>query len=356
LDERVNIVVDAFREAVREGFDVKVLLAIFVIFFLIVVFLVFWDRIKHLASKRFLKKLFLRYAKDALLTDKEAEILWEYSQKLERDPFLVLEFKSPFEKVIELYIEENPDYDEKMIKDMRKKLGFDINPYFIPLISTKDIDIYQTGTLITEHKKTYPVALFDKTEKYMYWVIIDKQPPFDFKEGSKVKIKFLRRDDAFYSFEGIVEEISQEDGKYILKIPHTFKLEKVQRRKEVRMKVEIPLNVLKVDEKTEQKIKFTTETTDISIEGIGFCLPILSANNFNLKVGDKINLNFKLENEEFFLEGIIKNSREVGRKVCYGVKFINVDKKDKEKLTKFVQKEQQKILKVYNLRKRGEIK
>ncbi len=356
MDERVNIVVDAFREAVKEGFDVKILFLIFVIFFLIVVFLVSWDRIKHLTTKKFLKKLFLRYAKDALLTEKEAEILWEYSQKLERDPFLVLEFKSPFEKVIELYIEENPDYDEKMIKDMRKKLGFDINPYFVPLISTKDIDIYQTGTLITEHKKTYPVALFDKTEKYMYWVIVDRQPPFDFKEGSKVKIKFLRRDDAFYSFEGVIEEIINEDGKYILKIPHTFKLEKVQRRKEVRMKVDIPINILKIDEKTQQKIKFTTETTDISIEGVGFCLPILVANNYNLKVGDKLGINIKIDNEDMFLEGIIKNAREQGKKICYGVKFINMDKKDKEIITRFIQKEQQKILKVYNLRKRGEIK
>jgi hypothetical protein len=38
-----------------------------------------------------------------------------------RDLFLALEFKSPFEKVIDLYIKDNPNFDENLIKDMRGK-------------------------------------------------------------------------------------------------------------------------------------------------------------------------------------------------------------------------------------------
>jgi hypothetical protein len=64
---------------------------------------------------------FVKYAKEKELSDEQIPILWDYSKKMGRDPFLALEFKSPFEKVIDLYTKDNPNFDENLIKEMREK-------------------------------------------------------------------------------------------------------------------------------------------------------------------------------------------------------------------------------------------
>jgi len=42
-----------------------------------------------------------------------------------------------------------------MIKSMRRKLGFDKIPPFMPLISTKDIELFQTGNSISFQNRKY---------------------------------------------------------------------------------------------------------------------------------------------------------------------------------------------------------
>jgi hypothetical protein len=67
------------------------------------------------------KKLFVKYTKEKELSDEQISILWNYPKKMDRDPFLALEFRSPFEKVIDLYTKDNPNFNENLIKDMREK-------------------------------------------------------------------------------------------------------------------------------------------------------------------------------------------------------------------------------------------
>ncbi len=345
MDERVNIVVDAFRETVKAT-DVRIFFAI-ILFFLVVGLVLFYiDKIKEFISQRYMKKLFFMYAEDAGLTKEEAEILWKYSNKIKRDPFLVLEFKAPFERTIDLYIRENPNFDEKMIRRMRKKLGFDKVPSFVPIVSTKDIDIYQTGNLISEHKRIYPVALYEKDELYMYWWIIDKKPPFDFHKGSKVRIRFIRKDDAIYSFEGTIEDIYEEGGKYIVKIPHTFKLEAINRREEFRLRENLPV-LIETENKEGEKVKIGTETTDISIEGIGFCIPILDARDKKLGIQSKINMLLRIDEREIKTTAIIKNVRESGHNLCFGAKFEEISKEDKEFIKQFINTKQKEMIKKY---------
>ncbi|MDQ7056737.1 MAG: PilZ domain-containing protein, partial [Persephonella sp.] len=119
MDERVNIVVDAFKTTV-ENVNIFAVIIVILIFILIGFFLVFWEKFEEFLSKRYLKKLFYRNGENYGLTKRELDILWEYSYRLNKDPFLVLEYKSPFEKVVHAYVQNNPQYNENLIKSMRK--------------------------------------------------------------------------------------------------------------------------------------------------------------------------------------------------------------------------------------------
>ncbi len=343
MDERVNILVKAWRKTVEEGVNPKHLLYVFLGFSIIVLTIYITAKVKDYLHEKHRKKLFIDSAKALGLTEKEAEILWEYAQEVERDPFLVLEFKAPFEKVVQKYIEENPNFDEHLIKDMRRKLGFDEVPEGLPLISTKDIELFQTGNLIAGKGKILPVALYDKDEKYMYWYLIDQKPPFPFKPGDKVKIRFLRTEDGMYTFEGIVEDILEEDGKYIVKIPHTFNLERIQRRKEIRVKISKPVEV-KYKTKDGQEHHIYTKLWDISTQGAKFCIRKKEAKKENLKIGMELVLSFELEGEKIATEAILKNITEENDNECYGVQFQNIDKKASNIILKFIQKEQHRML------------
>ena len=344
MDERVNIVVDAFKTTI-ENVNIVAVVLVLLIFALIAFFLVFWEKFEEFVSKRYLKKLFFRNGESFGLTKTELEILWKYSQKLHKDPFLVIEYKSPFEKVIQAYIENNPDYNETLIKNMRKKLGFDKIPPFMPLISTKDIDLFQTGNLIYENK-IFPVALYDKDEKFMYWYIIDKKPPFPFKEGDVIKIKFTREDDAVYIIEGKIQEIFHEDYKFIIKIPHTFKFLQIQRRRDFRLKINIPLELTAPDINGNQ-VKISLETTDISIDGVGFCIPIIEAKELKLTIGTEVKIKLVFEDRTIITNVVIKNIRESGKNICYGAEFKDTKPNDKNYLIRFVQTKQQELLKAY---------
>jgi len=204
------------------------IILLFILFFLLV------GLIKEYLKKNQLKRSFFKEALERGLTEKEAQILWEYSLKLGRDPFLTLEFKAPFEKVVDLYLRSEPNADEKLIQEMRMKLGFDYVPYFVPLVSTKDIELFQQAKLYLPDGSKYDIALFDKDERYMYWAVIDdKKPPEP--SGKKVVISFIRKGDGIYKFEGVVEKTFYDNGKLVLQIPHTFELSRYQRREYARV-------------------------------------------------------------------------------------------------------------------------
>ncbi len=344
MDERVNILVEAWRKTVEQGVNPKHLLYVFLVFAFIFFIVFVTVKVKDLLREKYKKKLFIDNALGLGLTEHEAEILWEYAQEIERDPFLVLEYKAPFEKVIQKYIEENPNFDEGLIRKIRHKLGFDEIPEGLPLISTKDIELYQTGNLIAGVGKIYPVALYDKDEKYMYWYLIDQFPPFSFNKGDKVRIRFLRTEDGMYTFEGTIEDIFEENGKYIVKIPHTFNLERIQRRKEVRIKVNKPVEVV-YETKDGEKHYIYTRLVDISAQGAKFCLRKKDAKEEQLKIGMDVTLSFELEGEKLTVEAMLKNIIEESDNECYGVQFQNMDKKAKDVILKFIQREQHKMLK-----------
>jgi len=197
--------------------DPMVTTIIAVIFFLLLaLFFILGFTLQKRLKERNLRRFFESIAREKGLTSKEQQILWDYSLKMERDPILVLEFKTPFERVIDFYIQNDPSPDEKMVSQIRRKLGFEIQSPFVPLITTKDIELFQNARMILPSNKTISIALHDKDERFMYWVVIDEE--VNLAPNEEVKIMFVRQDDGIYSFTLPVQEIIREEGKTILKI------------------------------------------------------------------------------------------------------------------------------------------
>ncbi len=341
MDKRPEVVVKAFQETVK-NLNVELFFLILFLFFLFFVFLFFYDSIKMKMQEFKLKKTFLNYAKESDLTEKEADLLWTYSKKLGRDPFLVLEFKSPFEKVINLYIQENPNFDENLIKTIRHKLGFDRLPPFIPLSSTKDIELFQDGFLFYEGHQ-YPVVLYDKDELYQYWMIPDKETPVVLKKGDKVRIKFLRKKDGFYSYEAPVEDIVYDEDKLLIKLPHIFKTERLNRREHYRIEISVPVKILYRDEEKDEILGVEGEIRDISLDGTKFCIKNPSP---HLNIGQIVNLYFELKDKYVSIDAEIKNIQKERRYTCYGSEFIGSNKV-KQVITEFINEQQKKILEKY---------
>ena len=344
MDERVNVLVDAFRRTTEQGVTLEGILIVVFLFSFIVLSLVFSYKLKIYFQEHRLKKIFFEYSENIGLTRDEAEIIWETSKKIDRDPYLSLEVKQTFEKIIDYYIKTNPEFDENKIRHMRKVLGFDYIPPFIPLTSTKDIDLYQSATLISD-KGSFNIALVDKDELYMYWAILDNVP-VRLNKGDSVKINFLRTDDAYYSFEDKIEDIYKEKDRYIVKIPHTFHLVRTQKRKEIRIKINVPVEV-HID-----KMKINAETENVSLGGLKFCI-YKSENDYMkiLRIGKYIYLRLKIGSSVIITEAKIKNILEKEDMICVGVEFVDLDKEYKQILSDFITKKQMEIMQQYKKQK-----
>ncbi len=293
---------------------------------------------EYLRGKK-LKDYFFKEAYERGLSEKEAQIIWEYSLKLGRDPFLALEFKAPFEKVVDLYLKTDPNADEKLIQDMRSKLGFDYVPYFVPLVSTKDIELFQPAKLYTQTKEGFEVALFDKDEKFMYWAVIDKKSIPNLV-GQNVTISFVRRGDGIYKFEGVVEDMFTENGKTILKIPHTFELTRYQRREYTRVEVEVPV---KVGIRIGEEVKWIKgEIVDISAGGAKVCIS-LSEYQSEIQPTTDLMLSFILSGKQLNFKATVVNVYPRRHATCYGVKFEKIKPEEQKFIHDFVKKEQQKL-------------
>ena len=321
--------------------------AVAIVFFILSVFLflsfvVLVSMLRtYLREKKF-QFSFEKEAKDRGLTDEQIKVLWEYSRQLGRDPFLSLEFKAPFERVVDLYLKTDPNPDEELVRDMRSKLGFDYIPYFVPLTCTKDIELFQPAKLILPEGGRADVALYDKDEKYMYWAVIEGGGGLPELVGRNVKIQFVRRGDAIYTVEGPVEDAYFDAGKLVVKIPHTFEMSRYQRREYARVEVELPA-ALGVYNKKEQKHEWVkAEIVDISAGGVKICVP-LSIVQKELPIGMEVLVAFEIGGYRFRLKSTIVNFYPRRNANCYGLKFENIKNDEQKIIHDFVKKEQHRL-------------
>ncbi len=350
--EKTSQAIESYKRAVSDLESVDTTIVLLIVFFVllfilgILVFIIAGNRIKRNIRYKF----FYKYAKEKELTDKQINILWRYSQLLDRDPFLTLEFKAPFEKVVNEYITRNPNANEELVKEMREKLGFDIVPEIVPIIVTKDISLFQNGKIITPEGKSYDVVLFEKDERFMYWMLIDTNGKPPISVGEVIKLSFVRKNDAIYSITVPVQDILKDENRLIVKLPHTFDLVRIQRREYPRINVDLDAFIRRTDISEEllrdKPIKWHyVRVTDISAGGMRICIPPERRAELNIYIDHRVEIKFELSGRQLKLEGVVVNMNEYRRKVCYGIKFTNISKDVVEFIYRYVKEEQQKLLK-----------
>jgi len=332
------------------GVSVNTVLLFILILLGFILFFILVALVREYLRKSNFRKSFFKEALERGLTEEEAEILWKYSLKLGRDPFLALEFKAPFERVVDLYLNEEPSPNEKLIQDMREKLGFDFVPYFVPLVSTKDIELFQPAKITLEDNSRYDVALFDKDERYMYWAIIEGSIPKDIT-GQKVTVTFVRKGDGIYKFESNVERTFIDNGKLILQMPHTFEHTRYQRRDYARVEVELPAEVGIYNKEENRTDWIRGELVDISAGGAKVCIPLQSLER-ELPPTTEVTLKFELAGKPFSLKASVVNVYPRRRSTCYGVKFEKIKTEEQKAIHDFVKNEQKKLAQLA-LRNRG---
>ncbi len=289
---------------------------------------------KKLREKN-IKRYFVNFAKERELTDREIEVLWEYSHKMDRDPILVLEFKAPFEKVVDLYIKNDPHADERFVKDIRKKLGFEVLSPYVPLVTSKDIEIFQNGRMIFGNNKVINVALYDKDERYMYWLAVDDDLPAEIQPGEYVKVVFVRGGDGIYSFELPIVEILHDGGKTIVKLPHTFDLSRMQRREYPRVKTEISAIV-----QYGENLEFSGTIVDLSAGGARICTKDKSDKLRKIRYADTVRIDFRLEDKEYALDSKVLEIDKRPKSTCFRLIFESIPNELKDEIMEYVQKEQ----------------
>ena len=313
------------------------LLAIFIPFALVIGYFYVKEKLKEIKRK----ELFFNYAQRKGLTKEEVDIIWKYSQILPLDPYLVIDYKIPFEKVMDYYLEHDPNPNPELVTHLRNKLGLTTLPPYVPLSTTKDIELFQAGELYFEDvSETIPVGLIDKDEFYMYWATNKKHPRL--KSGEKVNIKFLRKKDGYYYLNNLtIKDVIDEGFHLVLKIPHTRKFERVQFREYIRVEAELNCKIsepLKNESlSSPEKVKWhSTKTRDISGGGVLVCFSIGKEDIPKYNIGDKVYLEIDLEGDTIFAVGQIKRILEKQTSICYGIQFIDISEKHRKKIISFV--------------------
>jgi len=285
-------------------------------------------------KKRNLKRSFFSKGRELGLKEEELSLLWRYLLKLPVNPLSLFESRALFERVASSVAKKGSEEEIKLLPSLRKKLRFENLPWFIPIKSTKDLDLYQTGLLMTEKERS-EAFLKDKDEEHLTVV------PFKevkLREGEKVKFFFVREDDARYHAEGTVKETRREENKSVVVIK-TEELKRVQLREVIRWKVNLKAFFTKG---SGERYEGTVE--DISVKGLRLC----TSPETPLEEGERIALTFTLKNTPF--QGVIGKViyvKEIEGRKCAGIEFAELSPEEKKAIEAFIKEEQSKLAKLY---------
>ncbi|RMH80700.1 MAG: PilZ domain-containing protein [Acidobacteria bacterium] len=343
---------ETFREATRYMFEAPSLYDVFYVilgFALAIGFLILfpylWSRYKLTLET---KREFFKMGKNLGLNTDEIEVLWKYASD-KKEPVKVFQSKGIFERCVSEIVRENSSKID-MISTIRSKLRFNTLPWFLPLSTTREIDIYQTG-FVTYKGNAYSAAVWDKNERELHIALLDK-PIEGIGQGEQIKFSFLREGDGRYYFQSEVQEVYREGSKLVVVVPHLEKLSKIQLRESLRWKVHIPAKlyvytdsrVTYLEEPREEELLDCT-VEDISTSGLNVCT---RASVFVME-GYKVFLCFELKGYPIRVFATVRNLREGYDKRCMGVKFDNLSKANEGFIRKFIIEEQQELLRAYKM-------
>ena len=303
-----------------------------------------WGKFSH---AREVEKAFFMRGRSLGLTEEEIKLLWNYAKKFPYDPQMVYENKPLFERVVSRIIHENIA-GVRLIPSIRAKLRFDTIPWFIPITSTRDIDLYQTGKLVIDGVYV-DAAVWDKTETELHVVVLEALPR-PVRIGESVKFHFIRENEGRYSFETIIKDKYTEGDRLVLVLEHTDNIHRVQLRESLRWKVNIPAEFAVVDDITEEAMEgadfLTGRIEDISTKGVRICTDAL----IKPSEGKYVVMNFSIGEHRFEnMLGQIMNVRAMQTQVCMGVRFLKVSRQEEKVIDKFILEEQRKLIKTFKI-------
>jgi c-di-GMP-binding flagellar brake protein YcgR len=347
---------ETFKEATKYMFQTDltdILLVLFGFVASVVILVALPYAISRYLASRSARKEFEVIGKQMGLNEEEIALLYKCASTL-GDPNKVFYSKYVFERCAGKLVKESSD-NIPIIVSVRKKLKFEHLPWFMPLATTRDIELYQTG-FISYKGKSYGAAVWEKTEEDLKIAILDRIPESP-QPGEKVRFSFLREDDGRYYFEAEVLNTYLEGGKVILVIPHTEKLGKIQLRESIRWKVSIPTRAFFFNRKVKaEELSLIEELPEesflegtienISTEGVKVCF-----NRFvSAKEGDSLLLEFEWKGEAF--KNILAEIKHISGstdRTCFGLKFLNLKKDYEDTIRRFIIEEQREALKAYKM-------
>ncbi len=303
--------------------------------------------LSRISRRKEIERAFFSRGKALGLTEEEIRLLWKFVRSLPYDPQMVYENKPLFEKIVSRIIQSNVR-DIRLIPSIRAKLKFDTVPWFIPLTTTRDIDLYQTGKL-TVDGTSVDAAVWDKTETELHIVVLQALPR-TVNIGEKVRFNFIRENEGRYSFESIVKDKYTEGDRLVLVLEHTDKLNRIQLRESLRWKVNLPVEFSLLKDLEEGAVKeaelLTGRIDDISAKGVRIC----TASAIKPSVGWYVLMNFSIGEHKFEnVLGQIMNVRELQSRVCMGIKFLKLSRQEERIIDRFILQEQRKLIKTFKI-------
>ena len=289
------------------------------------------------------------------LDNREINLLYKCAKDLD-DPNKLFHSKYAFEKCAGKLVKMDSE-NIPIVVSARKKLRFDHLPWFLPLSTTKDIDLYQTG-FISYKEKSYSSALWETTEQDLHIAVLDRMEDIP-KVGERIKFSFFREDDGRYNFTEEIIDTYFDGNRVVLVLPHAEKLSRMPLREFIRWKISVPARVfffkravsleeLQSMEEIPKEDFLQGTVKDISVGGLKVCVK----GSVEVKEGESLLVEFEWKNFNFGrILSEVRNVKSSAEGTCVGVKFLNLKEEHEETITKFILEEQRETLKAYKIGK-----
>jgi c-di-GMP-binding flagellar brake protein YcgR len=238
--------------------------------------------------------------------------------------------------------------EEKLISDLRKKLGFAHLPLEHPLVSTRNIALGQVGSIFgREGNKPLlnKVSVVDNNS-FFFTVEFDveKEDHYRIGPGTALRFVFARQNDGLY---GVQVKVANANEAGAIDFFHTLELRRNQLRQYVRIETNLPLRFRLLSTKDPDKSEIqrgllvTTRMSDVSGGGLSFL------HEQSLRLGDLISISFDLPGQGFAgitgkIVHLALREGKNGQLFKHHVQFVNIEQRKREGIIKYVfEKERQ---------------
>jgi hypothetical protein len=156
---------ETFKEATKYMFQTDltdIMLVLFGFVASVVVLVVLPYTVSKYLASRSVRREFEVVGKQMGLNEEEIALLYKCASTL-KEQNRVFYSKYVFERCVGKIVKERSD-NIPIIVSIRKKLKFENLPWFLPLATTRDIEVYQTG-FVSYKGKSYGAAVWEKNRR-----------------------------------------------------------------------------------------------------------------------------------------------------------------------------------------------